>query len=316
MKKLSVTKRKAIVGAAAILGSCTLLCGGITQLALTTETSKVEKVPTNYSAASSPDSQDAMKGYTKANYKVVVSPNSSALPKNSVSAEQAAEIGAQNIWKFFGTSLEGKTIEVQYHKMDNVWTGWVELGERRTPTTNVDFYHFFLDPATGALLDIQLVRTLPGPPLNLPEDPSRQSNFQQYLQPYLDRARADIEKLHLFSGKTQSVCYSGYGSGGNDLSISITARSSIGEEISLSYSRKDQTLLQYSSNESRIKAQADFEKSRNPELDALIAKNQAKLDPNGHYVVQEDENGYGYVNHINEKGQTERLLISHTTYGR
>jgi len=135
--------------------------------------------------------------------------------------EQAADIGAQNIWKLFGTNLDGKTIEMTYSNevVPNgraFWSGWIANSSKKSSNSIEKYYSFEVDSLTGAINSVQLSRVLPGG-TNGELSPSQgfDSNLEKNCQVYQDLARTITEQHHLLGGKIKSVEYYGQGATNN-----------------------------------------------------------------------------------------------------
>ncbi len=310
-KTWSPTRKKAVVGAAAILGACTLLFGGATQMALAAETSKTEKVPTTYPPVSSQQGAAAAQGYVKGNYQVVKNPNIPATPTaNDITMEQAADIGAQNIWKLFGTNLDGKTMEMTYNKAvapngRASWSGWIANSSKKSSNSIEKYYSFEVDSLTGAINSVQLSRVLPGG-TNGELSPSQgfDSNLEKNCQVYQDLARTITEQHHLLGGKIKSVEYYGQGATNNDPTITMAVKSEQGEEIRLEFSRHDKAFLGYCSD-SWVQA-----------ANLLEQENVSKADASDTvvYEIYEDESGNVTPKMVsNSRGVKEEVFVSYTT---
>lgn len=309
--KTLTTKKKAVVGAAAILGACTLLFGAAAQSVLAAEGSKQSTIPTTYPAALP---QQEPKGYSKVDYNIVSLSEANRATANDITMETAAEIGAQNLWKLFGVELGGKTIEMNYSESMSsneraTWWGYVSCDGDSGSDVAGRMYSFQIDAVSGALYSVGVNRTFQdwtGSNLADSVDPTLETNCEVYK----DLARAVAEQHQLLNGKLKSVTYSGQGYGNNDPTISLTLTSDAGEEMCLTFSRRDKALLGYTS--SLYFENSQFGAVYDPVVAQEEASNSKKLDPSKAYDAWEGEDGGLYVEHINEKGEKEILRIGHT----
>lgn len=284
------TRKKAFIGAAAILGACTLMFGGATQIVLAAETSKTEQIPTTYPTSSAQQNLKDLEGYVKGDYEVFPNPEISTKPTaNDISMEKAADIGAQQIWKLFGTNLDGKKVEMTYVASRNneraVWTGWVARDQNKNTTQIETSYFFEIDALSGQVNTVQIGRVLPNSsqdagPLALDEgfDPKLEQNCQVYQ----DLARTVTEQNHLLNGNIKSVEYYAQGATNNDPTIDLAVKSDAGEEIRLAFSRHDKALLAYCSN--------SWVQIAN-RMEAQVLNTPSGPSETVNYEVVEDENG-------------------------
>ncbi|MNO61393.1 hypothetical protein D3C76_520400 [compost metagenome] len=89
-----------------------------TQVVVASELETITKVPTTYNVSelSHLVNRQIPTGYVKANYKAVYSPNTQSKTPNSkdLSLQEAAEIAAQEIFKFTGEKLDNQTLQMSY----------------------------------------------------------------------------------------------------------------------------------------------------------------------------------------------------------
>lgn len=307
-------RKKAAVGAAAILGACTLISIGITQMVLAAEISKTEKIVTSYPVASSQPQQDDLAGYVKGDYTVKRSEKNQSVPLNvnAISMEEAAEIAAQYSWKLFGDNLDGKTVVAAYDPEENAW--WID-SDCFVDSAGVETWYIFeINALNGAVYTAERSRTFPGDRNKLIHEVDDCDNNPDIFEEYKALARAAIEQNHLLSGNISSFRPSGSGTYNNDSSVRIEVCSDIGEKIALSYSCVDHALLEYISNDWHRASEiwASQQAPYDPVLGAIEGANLARLDSNVVHEVKEDEKGILYADHINEKGEVEWLRIGHT----
>lgn len=315
-KKTITAKKKAIVGAATILGACTLLFGAAAQSVLAAESSVQSTIPTTYPSNTIQQKPD---GYVKGNYQVTDQSDADKQPTaNEISAQTAADIGAQNLWQLYGDRLDGQTISMYYcqPKKTNeraVWSGWVSASD----VGSNGRYHFEVDAVSGAFLEVQFDRILKNGAKNITEDNYVDAELEKDCQAYKDLARALIEQNHLFDGTIKSFRYEGQGyfAYGEivDPHISISVYSDLNEEIQFHFSRIDKAVLLYRSN-----GWAEARKFIVMEEGGTVTEmndNVEKLEMGKYYDVIQEEDGSLYVDYVNDKGEQERLLIGHITQG-
>jgi hypothetical protein len=134
-----------------------------TQVIVASELKTVTKVPTTYNVSELSYLVDRQipTGYVKANYEAIYSPHTQSKTPSSkdLSLEEAAEIAAQEIFKFHGEKLDNQTLQMTYHQFPQAsrpysnWTASVAI----TPSylLSVD-----IDGSTG---ELSWIRTTGGP---------------------------------------------------------------------------------------------------------------------------------------------------------
>ncbi|MGM1045764.1 MAG: hypothetical protein ACQEXX_06425 [Bacillota bacterium] len=125
----------------------------LTQVAVASELGTKDKVPTTYNI-SEPSylvNEQIPTGYVKANYKAIYSPHTLSKEPSSkdLSLQEAAEIAAQEIFKFSGEKLDNQTLEMSYSPQTSQYgsTWWAQVAI--TPS-----YHFLveIDGGTGEII--------------------------------------------------------------------------------------------------------------------------------------------------------------------
>ncbi len=235
---------KVVIGTVVAIGICTLTFSSMTKSVKAAVVNKTEIIPTTYSTTAS-DAKDVLKGYVKAAYKVTISKISCKTTKNDISAEAAAELGAQDLWRLFGVDMNGKTIEMTYHSVSSTqlraeWLGMISVNKKLS-------YWFLIDAVTGECRNTSQDKYISGN-INVGFDKELDKNPEQYTS----LAKEVAEKYKLVSGKVVSAEYAGQGYiGNNDGSaknpeIDILVTSDNGKQAQLTFSRYNQEFLQVS----------------------------------------------------------------------
>lgn len=237
----------------AVLGVCgafVLILGGaltfnsLAETAAAAEMQGEEWVPTAYTVPSVQTVQTTPEGYQKADYKVV----DDDLPyykdkkpgAKDMSKEEAAEIGAQLIWKYFGKELEGATIYMGFDVLNtavprNTWGGDVRFGSERNP--QVPGYGFLIDAVTGEVLSVSRARIL-----NEKVDLGYDSALGKDPSEYITLAKNLAEEKNLLNGKVVDCRYNSQGYSNNDPDITIDVTGENGEKAIITFSRYDKAL--------------------------------------------------------------------------
>ncbi|MGS0763766.1 hypothetical protein [Syntrophomonas curvata] len=233
--------KKVALGTAAIIGICALVFSGITQVAKASLVNQTNTIPTAYSTTGSHSEQHAIpEGYAKASYQVKLSEFSGRPGDKDMSMEEAAELGAQNLWRFFKVNLDGKTIEMSYTANSSFnpraeWMGIIFNGE-------VPSYSFLVDAVTGEYRAVGQSKYWSGD-INVGMDQTLIKNHRQYAA----LARAAAEKFQLVSGKIVAADYYGQGytyfKQSVNPDITMTVKSDSGQEARITFSRYNQELL-------------------------------------------------------------------------
>ena len=83
-----------------------------------TDMGRTERIPTVYNLPAAAQSQTAPEGYSKASYTAVSDPleyyRDKKPAENDLTQEEAAEIGAQLLWRLFEVRLDGATVYMGY----------------------------------------------------------------------------------------------------------------------------------------------------------------------------------------------------------
>ncbi len=279
LSKISNIKKLA-AGTAAAIGLSTLGFGALTQSAQAAGIDKTITVPTTYSSTVSDVTKVKIPdGYVKANYQIKI--DGLAKPsEKEITAEKAAELGAQDLWRLFKADLSNKSIEMSYaavneHHPRAEWLGVIKVDETL-------FYLFSIDTLTGELRNTGIERYLPG---NV--DTGMDKALMKNPGKYLDLAKQTAEKFHLVTGKIASVEYASQGycinheGTGKNAQIAIIVTSENGEQAQLEFSKVNQEFL----NVSYDRAMKDFQEF------AKQAEKQAKERAQKRIIISQDSEG-------------------------
>jgi hypothetical protein len=178
--------------------------------------------------------------YVKADYQVKLAQNSEAPTAKDMSEEEAAEKGAQNLWKLFAVALDGKTIEMSYHAASArqpraEWEGTVTIDESQS-------YWFTVDAVTDEYRTTGQLKYWDAD-LDLGMDKSLLANHAEYET----LAKAAAEKYQLVPGRISSVEYvsQGYTSNhfGKNPDIAMLVKAENGQQAQVRFSRYNKELL-------------------------------------------------------------------------
>lgn len=262
---------KAAVAALAMIATSALLFGYFSQSVLAADLGKPQAVSTSY-AAPAPATLPA--GYEKADYTVLSDPLCTEAPDaQALTAEQAAELGAQALWQLYGAELDGATIYMGYSSGTETfprafWSGDVRFGAGRTPENAG--YDFMLDAVTGERLVACWAHQLEvDVPLGL--DAALAENPQEYL----DLAARIAAEKNIVHGQVRTVTYNSQGYCGNDPSLTVNVLGENGETAMLTFSRYDQQLTGVGYDAER-QIREPAEQKLQEELERQIAAARAK----------------------------------------
>ncbi|MCM3041508.1 hypothetical protein M3201_17580 [Paenibacillus motobuensis] len=256
--------KKTILTAAAVIGAGTLLFQGLTQAATAAEFKKTNSIPTSYTNYTTGSSTAVVKnsmpeGYKKANYTLKEidleyyhnqTPTSKDMKK-----EEAAEIGAQALWKMFNLNLEGQVIEMGYSQATeslarSSWYADVLINGKFS-------YCFSVDSVTGELFTIARERIL-NEKVSVAFDAVLAKNPEEYVA----LAKKLAEKYNVVHSSVKSVEYNGQGYSNNDPTISFDITGENGEIALMTFSRYDKELLGISYN-TEYKSSLEFHEKFN-----------------------------------------------------
>lgn len=233
--------KKIALGTVAAIGICTLVFSGISQVVEASAVNQTKTIPTKYSEpVNQTQPNQAPAGYVKAAYQTRLSEFSGHPGIQNLSVEKAAEIGAQNLWRFFGVDLTGKTVEMSYYTPSASnpraqWEGIVFINK-------VPSYSFSVDAITGEYRTVGQEKYWTGN-INTGMDKELIKNHEQYAS----LAKKVAEQFQIVSGPIVSVEYYGQGyrsfKDGVNPDISMVVKSDTGQQAQLEFSRYNQELL-------------------------------------------------------------------------
>lgn len=232
--------KKIALGTVAAIGICTLVFSGISQVVEASAVNQTKTIPTKYSEPiNQTQANQAPAGYVKAAYQTKLSEFSGQPGIQDLSLEKAAEIGAQNLWRFFGVDLTGKTIDMSYYTPSDSpraqWEGIVFINK-------VPSYSFSIDAITGEYRTVGQEKYWSGN-INTGMNKELIKNHEQYAS----LARKVAEKFQIVSGPIVSVEYYGQGyrsfKDGVNPDISMVVKSGNGQQAQLEFSRYNYELL-------------------------------------------------------------------------
>lgn len=146
----------AVTGAFALVCGCAAMFSGMAEAAAAADMGRTERIPTVYNLPAAAQGQTAPEGYSKASYTAVSDPleyyRDKKPTENDLTQEEAAEIGAQLLWRLFEVRLDGATVYMGYDNGTETfprafWSGDVRFGTNRRPEDNC--YTFMIDAVTG-----------------------------------------------------------------------------------------------------------------------------------------------------------------------
>ncbi|NLK52525.1 MAG: hypothetical protein GX295_08795 [Syntrophomonadaceae bacterium] len=230
------------VGTVAIITICALTSCGLMQVAKGAIVNKTEIIPTTYPSTVSDARQYGVPtGYVKTAYQVKLADSTDKPTAKDMSAEEAAELGAQNLWRLFGVNMDGKTVEMTYRPATAVqpraeWMGSVTFDE------NLDYW-FVVDAITGEYRSTHKSKYW-NENINTGMDKDLLNNHEQYTA----LAKETAEKYQLVSGQVVSVEYGSQGAtrnaaGAKNADITMMVKSDNGQQAQLTFSRYNQEFL-------------------------------------------------------------------------
>lgn len=257
-KKNSPFSKSIFLAAAGMIASAALLIGGISEVVLAAESQKTEQVSTSYGisvlsdgvlplAASSAPKASA-DSYKKPNYAIQKGEYDATPAAKDISMEQAADIGAKEIWKVYGANLEGAVITMKYFPATKYfprayWYGSARPAGEEASLQNpgIAHYDFTVDAVTGNILCNQLMRFIDGPEITGFSGFDKELSKDPYL--YTEKAKELAEELKLFNGKIKTVEYVSQGFLNNDPNATISLVGEDGRRAKLGISRYDHILI-------------------------------------------------------------------------
>ena len=303
MKKKNNPFSKGIfLAAAGMIASGAVLIGGVSEVVLAAENQKVEQVSTSYGITVLPDeilplaakstSEAPADSYKKPNYTVEKGEYDAAPAAKDISMEQAADIGAKEIWRVYGADLEGAVITMKYFASDRYfprayWYGAIRPAGEKASLQNpgISHYDFMVDAVTGNVLNNQVMRFVDGPEIAGFSGFDKSLSKDPYL--YTEKAKELAEQLGLFKGGVKTVEYVSQGFLNNDPNATISLTGEDGRRAKLGISRHDQTLIGISYEEFIVYAEMGNEAMREDiqkderQLKDLIESGEIETKTNG-----------------------------------
>lgn len=235
----------AVTGAFVLVCGCAAMFSGMAEAAAAADMGRMERIPTVYNLPAAAQSQTVPEGYSKASYTAVSDPleyyKDKKPTEKDLTQEEAAEIGAQLLWRLFDVRLDGTTIYMGYDNGTETfprafWSGDVRFGKTRRPEDNC--YTFMIDAVTGEGFSAAYGRTLSvkvdlGLDEALAKDPGE----------YMKLAKEFSEKKNLVGGAVKECVYNSQGYSSNDPTITIDVYGVSGERASITFSRYDRAVL-------------------------------------------------------------------------
>ncbi|MEK3936918.1 hypothetical protein MKY41_16565 [Sporosarcina sp. FSL W7-1349] len=236
---------KTVLSVTTVIGASTLLSLGILQAATAAEFKKTNTVPTIYANyigdLLQSEEHSLPEGYKKANYTVEAIDleyyHNQTPTSKDMSKVDAAEIGAQALWRVFDVNLEGQVVEMGYQQATDslprsAWHGEAIINGEL-------LYYFTVDSVTGELFGIgRGDRTLDGN-VSVAFDAALDKNPQEFVT----LAKELAEEYNIVHGAVGSVEYNGQGYSNNDPTISVDVTGENGEIALMTFSRYDKELL-------------------------------------------------------------------------
>jgi hypothetical protein len=230
--------KKISLGAVASISICAMLSSGMSQIV---KASAINLL-TTYSPTTNTVKQSTIlpPGYVKAAYNIKLTESSVKPNVTDISSEQAAELGAQNLWRIFRANLSNKTLEVSYKSSTPVqphgeWTGRVTMDSMLS-------YSFIVDATTGEYYATAQTKYW-NENINTAMDKALLKNPEKYTALAKDVA----QKFRFISGKVISSEYVSQGSisnaSGKNSDITLILTSDNGHQAQLTFSRYNQELL-------------------------------------------------------------------------
>lgn len=232
---------KLFASAVAIIGIGAVIFNGTTDTVMAASLKSAETVPTNYQVPST-TAAAVPEGYEKAGYRVFMEDLSVDTPTAAdLTMEEAAESGAQYLWKIYELDLEGANVAMMYSLGSGSfprasWMGTVYFSDEWTAETT--HWTFWIDAVTGELFSVNYSEHL-NVKTSLAADPSLETNFDSYAE----LTKKQVELCGLMSRPVSRVTYNGQGYTGNNPDVTFNAIGENGETVLMTFSRYNQKLL-------------------------------------------------------------------------
>ncbi len=305
-RKKSHSGKSVLLAAAGMIAAGALVCGGLSEGVLAAESAGASQVPTKYTLtvlpetglplATSSSPETTSDGYKKPSYTIQKGEYDASPAAKDISMEQAADIGAKEIWRVYGANLEDAVITMEYFPANKLfprsyWYGSARPAGERASLQNpgISHYDFMVDAVTGNILSNQVMRFVDGPELAGFSGFDKELSKDPYL--YTEKAKELAEQLGLFNGKVKTVEYVSQGYLNNDPNATISLTGEDGRRAKLGISRHDQTLVGVQYEEFIVYADLGNEALREDirkeeqRLKGLIESGEAEANEDGWYDV-------------------------------
>lgn len=227
--------------AVAVVGAGTAFFSGAADAAAEAELRSVQVVPTSYQVPASsvihtPDN------YQKAGFCVSMDTLNTGTPTLAdLTMDEAAELGAEYLWKIYELNLENATMFMRYNPGTETfprafWAGTALFSDTATPEATR--WTFSVDAVTGELFNIGHYEKL-DVSVSLGADSGLEKDFSSYAE----LAKAYAERCDLINGAVSQVLYNCQGYTGNVPDITLEVVGQEGERVFMAFSRYDKSLL-------------------------------------------------------------------------
>lgn len=227
--------------AVTVIGVGAVIFNGATEAVMAASLNTTQMVPTSYQVPAVV-AAEVPKDYQKAGYHVLKDELSISNPTAAdLTMEEAAELGAQYLWKIYGLDLEGANIYMRYDSGSAgfpraSWTGDVLFSAERTPDSTR--WGFAMDAVTGELFSAFFCERLTSD-VALGADSTLKNHYDEYEK----LARECVEHCGLLNGSVARVAYNGQGYTINNPDVTFDVYGENGEKILMTFSRYNQKLL-------------------------------------------------------------------------
>lgn len=200
-----------------------------------------QSVPTSYQVPAAVTAE-VPQDYQKAEYYVLLDDLNQYNPTaTDLTMEEAAELGAQYLWKVYELDLAGANIFMYYSPGSKnfpraEWSGDVLFSDKQTPDSTR--WTFSIDAVTGELFRTGFSERLKEE-VSLAADAGLEHNYSVYDK----LAREYAERCDFMSGPVSMVVYNSQGYTLNNPDASFEVLGENGEKVLMTFSRYDQKLL-------------------------------------------------------------------------
>lgn len=232
---------KLIASAFAIIGIGTVLFNGAANAVMAESLNSTQSVPTSYQVPA-PTAMGTPDDYQKVSYHVRMDDLNTANPTAAdLTMEEAAELGAQYLWKIYEVNLEDANIYMMYTPGTETfprafWSGDVLFSEEQIPDSTR--WTFSIDAVTGELFNTAYSEKL-NVNVSLGADAALAENYSTYTQ----LAKNLVVRCNLLNSPVSEVIYNCQGYSGNNPDITVDVIGENGNVVSVTFSRYDQKLL-------------------------------------------------------------------------